>query len=153
MATMRSAGLPLHFEYLPERFGLFVILVLGESVAAIAVGVNETHWEPVTVTVAALGFVVAVSLWWTYFDLAGQQPPTPWPIVAATAAPCYTTSTPTGTGRSPWAGRSRGRYRRRHPGRRPADARVGDPLGAVRWCGLVPARLDGDPGRNRWFAA
>ena len=71
MATMRSAGLPLHFEHLPERFGLFVILVLGESVAAIAVGVNETHWEPVTVTVAALGFVVAVSLWWTYFDLAG----------------------------------------------------------------------------------
>jgi low temperature requirement protein LtrA len=71
MATMRSAGLPLHFEHLPERFGLFVILVLGESVAAIAAGVNETHWEPVTVTVAALGFVVAVGLWWTYFDLAG----------------------------------------------------------------------------------
>jgi low temperature requirement protein LtrA len=71
LATMRSAGLPLHFEHLPERFGLFVILVLGESVAAIAVGVHETHWEPVTVTVAVLGFVVAVSLWWTYFDLAG----------------------------------------------------------------------------------
>jgi low temperature requirement protein LtrA len=71
MATMRSAGLPLHFEHLPERFGLFVILVLGESIAAIAVGVHETHWEPVTVTIAALGFVVAVSLWWTYFDLAG----------------------------------------------------------------------------------
>jgi low temperature requirement protein LtrA len=71
MATTRSAGLPLHFEHLPERFGLLVILVLGESIAAIAVGVHETHWEPVTVTVAALGFVVAVSLWWTYFDLAG----------------------------------------------------------------------------------
>ena len=71
MATMRSAGLPLHFEHLPERFGLFVILVLGESVAAIAVGVHETHWEPVTVTIAILGFIVAVSLWWTYFDLAG----------------------------------------------------------------------------------
>jgi low temperature requirement protein LtrA len=71
MATMRSAGLPLHFEHLPERFGLFVILVLGQSIAAIAVGVHETHWEPVTVTVAVLGFVVAVSLWWTYFDLAG----------------------------------------------------------------------------------
>jgi low temperature requirement protein LtrA len=71
MATMRSAGLPLHFEHLPERFGLFVILVLGESIAAIAVGVHETHWEPVTITVAVLGFVVAVGLWWTYFDLAG----------------------------------------------------------------------------------
>jgi low temperature requirement protein LtrA len=71
LATVRSAGLPLHFEHLPERFGLFVILVLGESIAAIAVGVHETHWEPVTVIVAVLGFVVAVSLWWTYFDLAG----------------------------------------------------------------------------------
>jgi low temperature requirement protein LtrA len=71
LATVRSAGLALHFEHLPERFGLFVILVLGESIAAIAVGVHETHWEPVTVTVAVLGFVVAVSLWWTYFDLAG----------------------------------------------------------------------------------
>jgi low temperature requirement protein LtrA len=71
MATMRSAGLPLHFEHLPERFGLFVILVLGESIAAIAVGVHETHWEPVTGTVAVLGFIIAVSMWWTYFDLAG----------------------------------------------------------------------------------
>ena len=32
---------------------------------------GEAHWEPVTVTVAVLGFAVAVSLWWTYFDLAG----------------------------------------------------------------------------------
>src|SRR5918999_1489719 len=71
MATMRSGGLPLHFEHLPERFGLFVILVLGQSIAAIAVGVHETHWEAVTVTVAILGFIIAVSLWWTYFDLAG----------------------------------------------------------------------------------
>jgi low temperature requirement protein LtrA len=70
-ATARSAGVPLHFEHLPERFGLFVILVLGESIAAIAVGVHDTNWDPVTVTVAVLGFVVAVSLWWTYFDLAG----------------------------------------------------------------------------------
>jgi hypothetical protein len=153
MATTRSAGLPLHFEHLPERFGLLVILVLGESIAAIAVGVHETHWEPVTVTVAALGFVVAVSLWWTYFDLAGQQPRTSWPIVAATAAPCCTTSTPTGIGRSPWGWPRQGRYRRRHPGRRPGESRVGDPLGPVRWCGPVPACLDGDPGRNRWFAA
>jgi low temperature requirement protein LtrA len=65
------AQLPPSSAHLPERFGLFVILVLGESIAAIAVGVHETHWQPVTVTIAVLGFVVAVSLWWTYFDLAG----------------------------------------------------------------------------------
>jgi low temperature requirement protein LtrA len=71
MATMRSAGLPLHLEHLPERFGLFVILVLGESIAAIAIGVHDTHWEPASITVAVIGFVATVSLWWTYFDLAG----------------------------------------------------------------------------------
>jgi low temperature requirement protein LtrA len=71
LATMRSAGLPLHLEHLPERFGLLVILVLGQSIAAIAVGVHETDWEAVTVTIAVLGFVVAASLWWIYFDLTG----------------------------------------------------------------------------------
>ena len=71
LATVRSAGLPLHLEHLPERFGLLIILVLGESVAAVAVGVHDTHWDPTTVTVAILAFVVAASLWWTYFDLTG----------------------------------------------------------------------------------
>jgi low temperature requirement protein LtrA len=71
LATLRSAGLPLHEEHLPERFGLLIILVLGESVAAVAVGVHDTHWDPTTVTAAILAFVVAASLWWTYFDLTG----------------------------------------------------------------------------------
>ena len=71
LATVRSAGLPLHLEHLPERFGLLIILVLGESVAAVAVGVHDTHWDPTTVTAAILAFVVAASLWWTYFDLTG----------------------------------------------------------------------------------
>jgi Bacterial low temperature requirement A protein (LtrA) len=71
LATARSAGLPLHLEHLPERFGLLIILVLGESVAAVAVGVHDTHWDPTTVTAAVLAFVVAAGLWWTYFDLTG----------------------------------------------------------------------------------
>ena len=71
LATLRSAGLPLHEGHLPERFGLLIILVLGESVAAVAVGVHDTHWDPTTVAAAILAFVVAASLWWTYFDLTG----------------------------------------------------------------------------------
>jgi low temperature requirement protein LtrA len=45
--------------------------VLGQSIAAIAIGVHETNWEAVTVTIAVLGFVVAASLWWIYFDRTG----------------------------------------------------------------------------------
>jgi low temperature requirement protein LtrA len=52
---------PRHFA---ERFGLIVIVALGESLVAIGVGVAG---EPVSVPVvaaSALGVVVAVSMWW-----------------------------------------------------------------------------------------
>jgi low temperature requirement protein LtrA len=101
LATARSAGLPLHLEHLPERFGLLIILVLGESVAAVAVGVHDTHWDPTTVTAAILAFVVAASLWWTYFDLTGAATTHTLPSAPGTAAAPCTTSTPTGTGPSP----------------------------------------------------
>jgi hypothetical protein len=44
VATRRGGGVPLHLNHLPERFGLFVILVLGESVASIVIGVHDTDW-------------------------------------------------------------------------------------------------------------
>jgi len=69
-ARLRDAA-PLHLEHLPERFGLFVILVLGESVAAVATGVHEGDWKPPVVGAAAFAFVAAAALWWVYFDLSG----------------------------------------------------------------------------------
>lgn len=71
VVTVSSARVPLHLEHLPERFGLFVILVLGESVAAVAHGVHDASWTAGSVLVAALGFGLTAGLWWSYFDLAG----------------------------------------------------------------------------------
>ncbi|GEA87771.1 low temperature requirement protein A [Cellulomonas cellasea] len=76
IATRTGDNAPLHVEHLPERFGLFVILVLGESIASVVVGMHDTHWKPTSVLVAAVGFTVAAALWWNYFDLgaaAGKQ--------------------------------------------------------------------------------
>jgi low temperature requirement protein LtrA len=73
LATRSSADVPLHVEHLPERFALFVILVLGESVAGIAHGLHDAHWTGSGLLVAALGFVLAAALWWSYFDLAGAR--------------------------------------------------------------------------------
>ncbi|MGY1679101.1 low temperature requirement protein A [Geodermatophilus sp. SYSU D01176] len=73
LATRSSADVPLHVEHLPERFALFVILVLGESVAGIAHGLHDAHWTGSGLLVAALGFVLAAGLWWSYFDLAGAR--------------------------------------------------------------------------------
>jgi low temperature requirement protein LtrA len=71
VATRRGGKVPLHIEHLPDRFGLFVMLVLGESVASIATGVHAKHWDSGAVTSAALAFVTVAALWWIYFDLGG----------------------------------------------------------------------------------
>jgi low temperature requirement protein LtrA len=73
VATRHSADVPLHVEHLPERFALFVILVLGESVAGIAHGLSDATWTPSAIPVAVLSFVLAAALWWSYFDLAGAR--------------------------------------------------------------------------------
>jgi low temperature requirement protein LtrA len=73
VATRSSSDVPLHVEHLPERFALFVILVLGESVAAVAHGLSDAAWTPSAIPVAVLSFVLAAALWWSYFDLAGAR--------------------------------------------------------------------------------
>jgi low temperature requirement protein LtrA len=56
-----SAG---HFA---ERFGLIVIIALGESIVAIGAGL-EGEVDGGVLAAAALGLIVACALWWSYFD-------------------------------------------------------------------------------------
>lgn len=61
-----------------ERFGLFTIIILGEVVVAVVRGVAGHHhldWE-VGVT-AALGMLIAIALWWVYFDSVSHHKPRP----------------------------------------------------------------------------
>ena len=71
IATRLGGNVPLHLDHLPERFSLFVILVLGESVASIVTGVHDKQWTTSSVLAATLGFVAVAALWWIYFDLGG----------------------------------------------------------------------------------
>ncbi|MGY1706263.1 low temperature requirement protein A [Geodermatophilus sp. SYSU D00697] len=60
-----------HPHHIAERYGLFVIIVLGESVLAASTGVQAAfaarglHWSLLTVGVASL--VLLFALWWLYF--------------------------------------------------------------------------------------
>ncbi|MDX2231368.1 MAG: low temperature requirement protein A [Leptolyngbyaceae cyanobacterium bins.349] len=63
-----QARLLPHTEHLPERFGLFTMIVLGEAVIAVVKGVTETQWSVMSVLCAVFGFAIAFSLWWIYFD-------------------------------------------------------------------------------------
>jgi low temperature requirement protein LtrA len=57
--------------HLPERFGLFTIILLGESVAAVMRGMESQEGWPVSAAVSAFtGLALVFALWWWYFDLA-----------------------------------------------------------------------------------
>lgn len=73
LATLRDDKLPLHIEHLPERFGLLVILVLGEAVGGAARGTHDASWAGPSVAVGVLGLFVAASLWWSYFDVGATS--------------------------------------------------------------------------------
>ena len=63
-----QARVPLDVSHLPERFGLFTILVLGESIAAAIVGLGHVNWDVSATITAIVGVAIATSLWWIYFD-------------------------------------------------------------------------------------
>lgn len=95
-----QARLPrLSQSHLPERFGLFTIIVLGESVVGVIAGVAGADVLSAGVVGAGvLGLALAFGLWWLYFDLVGGRPVRPgvwlnlrWgyghlPLLAAVAA-------------------------------------------------------------------
>lgn len=67
----RTGKLPWHPAHIAERYGLFVILLLGESVLAAANGVRAALTDgglsPDLVTIGIAGLVLLVGIWWTYF--------------------------------------------------------------------------------------
>ncbi|HEV7461151.1 MAG TPA: low temperature requirement protein A [Solirubrobacteraceae bacterium] len=51
-----------------ERYSLFVIICLGESIVTIGVGASGRPIDAELVAAVALGLLITVGLWWTYFD-------------------------------------------------------------------------------------
>ena len=63
--------LPPHAEHLPERFGLFTLILLGESIVAIMKGIQaQPNWTPSAAGAALLGIGLIFTCWWAYFEWA-----------------------------------------------------------------------------------
>jgi low temperature requirement protein LtrA len=62
-------SIPVDVSHMPERFALFTLIVLGESVVAVALGTADSDWQPASAASAALGFLSVAALWWVYFDV------------------------------------------------------------------------------------
>jgi low temperature requirement protein LtrA len=67
-ALSGSRGWQLHPSHLAERYGLVVIIALGEAFIAIGIGATGLGIGPGEVAAAILGILVATSFWLAYFD-------------------------------------------------------------------------------------
>ena len=71
--TSREGGWRIHSPvHWSERYGLFVILVIGESIVAIGAGASGLPISTSLLVGAVLGIVVSLFLWWLYFDVVSR---------------------------------------------------------------------------------
>jgi low temperature requirement protein LtrA len=64
----------MHYDaaHLSERFGLFVLIALGESVVAVGTSTSTEDLRVVDAAAVAAAFVLSCALWWTYFHFAAD---------------------------------------------------------------------------------
>src|SRR5438874_5154758 len=68
LSTRLHRRIPTSATHLPERWALFTLIVLGESVVAVAVATAGAHWHFTSAAAAVLGFAAVAAIWWLYFD-------------------------------------------------------------------------------------
>jgi low temperature requirement protein LtrA len=73
IAYSRMRRPPEQVSHMPERFGLFAIVVLGEAVLSVVRGVDATDWAAASTATAVAGFVIAAGMWWIYFSGFDEQ--------------------------------------------------------------------------------
>jgi low temperature requirement protein LtrA len=73
----RAAATSWHPHHIAERYGLFTLIVLGESVLsttlAIETGLETSREVGSLLSLAAAALVTVFSMWWLYFDQSGHQ--------------------------------------------------------------------------------
>jgi low temperature requirement protein LtrA len=74
LTRQRLRGLQhLAFAHFAERYGLFVIICLGESIVAFGVASSGPQLSAATIAAVSLGVVITAGLWWTYFGRAAAR--------------------------------------------------------------------------------
>jgi len=62
-------------DALTDRFGAFIIIVLGETLTGVVTGLSSEPVSGLTLAVGLVAVVVGFGAWWTYFDFAGNRYP------------------------------------------------------------------------------
>ncbi|HSL11130.1 MAG TPA: low temperature requirement protein A [Actinomycetota bacterium] len=67
-AVRAYSGQPYDERHIPERYGLFTIIVLGEGVLAVSATLADVNLNVRAIVTGVLGFGLAAAIWWTYFE-------------------------------------------------------------------------------------
>jgi low temperature requirement protein LtrA len=62
------AKFPPHLMHLPERFGLFTIIMLGEAIVSVIMGIKIGQVTSTAAVAGIMGLIIVFTLWWGYFD-------------------------------------------------------------------------------------
>ncbi|HEX4913211.1 MAG TPA: low temperature requirement protein A [Vicinamibacterales bacterium] len=77
-ASRHTIAVPPHASHLPERFGLFTLILFGEAMVAIMNGIqHQPTWSVAAAGTALSGIASMCAVWWIYFDgvdAAGHRP-------------------------------------------------------------------------------
>jgi low temperature requirement protein LtrA len=63
------SGFRVSASHFAERFGLIIIIALGESIVAIGAGIEGDALTGGVIVAALAGISLAIAQWWTYFDV------------------------------------------------------------------------------------
>jgi len=74
-ASPAAAAALIVTDALTERFGAFIIIVLGETLTGVVAGLSSQPISGLTLAVGLVAVVVGFGAWWTYFDFAGGRRP------------------------------------------------------------------------------
>jgi low temperature requirement protein LtrA len=77
-ALAERRGQPVwHPEHIAERYGLFTLIVLGESVLSATIALEaaftETDHPVALITLGVAGLVILFSMWWIYFEQPAHE--------------------------------------------------------------------------------
>jgi len=62
---------PVHPTHLPERFGLFTIIVIGEAIVSVVIAISNVGLNLFIGFIGLMGLIISFTLWWGYFEEAG----------------------------------------------------------------------------------
>ena len=71
-STRHTVDAPPDAAHLPERFGLFTIILIGDAMVGVMRGMeSQSSWPLDAFLAALLGMILVFLIWWWYFDASG----------------------------------------------------------------------------------